>query len=509
MSFWSAVRHAFAVPGARPRAQAPHRTTGGVPTLYGPSDQVIRGGLRRWRAEARYQCRFNPYAAQARRTLMVNLIGPKGIKMIGGIHKRVQGGSLSTNEKDEAKNSILEREWKRFCRAENFDLAGRRSFLQYEAAVANSLPPDGGCMVWAARVPAPMGENTLRFQLLSMQQLDDDYNGPTTAAGRFWHLGIEYEQATGRVANYAILPGNINAGRFPQRKHVIVPASEIRHIFIPEEIEQTREVPWLLPGITTIHQLNEYEKAHWVKKRNAANTLGFIKRPPADVAPAGTLPNEAPDPGELTTADLIARSSAGQYIELADGEEIETPDLGGDDNQYPEVVRTMLRRFAAALSLSYATLSRDFTQMNWATLRQAVLEDRDYYRSTQGIIIQQFHQWVYELWLDDSVVQGVLPIRLFGDYLVNPDPYLTPGWQPRSWKWVDPLKETKALIEARKGRLETLAGQIAETTGEDLETVVAQLAYEEKLLQEAGLGSLCRDSGSGTDEGSTGSGSSP
>ena len=492
MSFWQSLRHAFAVPEprpARPRSMGPGqpRTLGPMGALHGVPDAAIRGGLRIWRAQARYQCRFNPYAAQARRTLQVNLIGPKGARMIGAIPKRVQGGSVSNKEKDDQKNTILENKWRQYCKASNFDIAGRRSFHQFELGISGAFAPDGGCMVRAIRRPAKLGQVGLKFELLSMQQLDDDYKGRPTAAGRFWHLGIEYEDATGRAVNYAILSGSPNNSRQGGKKVTIVPASDIRHIFLPEEIGQTREVPWLLPALSTIHQLEEYEQAHWVKKRNAANTLGFIERGIGETADAGSLPGLPTDEEGPSTTDLISQSSSGQWIELLNGEKAVFPNFSPDDGQYPEVVRTMLRRLAAALSLSYATISRDFTQMNWATLRQAVLEDRDHYRSTQSIVVQQFHQWVYEQWLDEAVMVGVLPLKLFGDYLRDPEPYLTPTWQPRSWQWVDPLKEIKAMKEAQEANIETLAGQIAETTGEDLETTVAQRGYEIGLLKQHGL----------------------
>lgn len=479
------LRHAFALPGPKqPKALllGNSRTLGPMPALHGKPDDAIRGGLRAWRAKARYQCRFNPYAVQAKRTLQVNLIGPKGIRMIGAVPKRVQGGSVRDREKDEIKNTILERKWRNFCRKERFDLAGRRSFHQFELAITGSLGPDGGCMVRAVRRPSKPGVVGLKFELLSMQQLDDDYNGAPTAPGRFWWLGIEYESATGRATNYAILLNSEDS----TKKHLIVPASEIRHIFIPEEIGQTREVPWLLPALTTIHQLGEYENAHWVKKRNAANTLGFVRRGVSETADGSVIPGLAAEE-EPGTQELISRSSPGQWIELLPGEDIVPPQFGPDDGQYPEILRTMLRRFAAALSLSYATISRDFTDMNWATLRQAVLEDRDHYRSVQSILVQEFHQWVYELWLDEAVTCGELPIRVFGDYLRDPEPYLTPTWQPRSWQWVDPLKEIKALREAQEANIETLAGQVAETTGEDLETTLVQRAYEINLMRQLGI----------------------
>ena len=319
-----------------------------------------------------------------------------------------------------------------------------------------------------------------------MDQLDDDYNYLSERPGHYWRNGIEFQRGTNRITRYAILtehPDEYDYRHAHDKKRVFVPADDIAHVFFQEDIGQTREIPWLMPALTTLHSMQEYETSHWTRKRVTNNLLGFIEETEPEFPQAGGDADiEEPD-----TMELIEDSAPGQWVKLRPGEKPHAPQFGPDDGQFGEVLRTMLRRFSAALGLSYATVSRDFSDTNWATIRQSVQEDRDAWRVGQSLLVQMLHQWVYEKWILAALAGGELPMDLFGDYFTNPDKYLAPKWQARSWEWVDPLKELKAKELANGNNLQTLAAQVAETTGEDLESTLIQRAYELQLLKALGL----------------------
>ena len=145
------------------------------------------------------------------------------------------------------------------------------------------------------------------------------------------------------------------------------------------------------------------------------------------------------------------------------------------------MVRNLLRRFAAGFGCSYETLSRDFSQTNYSSSRLSILEDRDHWKLLQSMVVQQIHQRVFENWFEAAVLSGELPAATFGDFWVNPDRYLTPRWQARTWSWVDPSKELAALETARELMLETHASQITGFTGEEFSEVIPQIAAENEL----------------------------
>lgn len=440
------------------------------------ADAELRVSLRVLRDRACQLCRDNPYARQAKRTTQINIVGPRGIQMQGQI---MRNGGVS-NEKDERRNRIMEAAWRRWCRADTCDVAGRLTFHGFEMMIAGALPESGEALIRIVRQPMGNGTVPIALELIEAHQLDEEKSGISDRRGHEWRLGVEVNQ-WGRPTRYAILerhPGDIELGlnRRESRKHIILPASDIIHVYMPERIGQNRGVPWLTPVITTVHSLGEYEKAHLVRKRVQAASLGWIQSPEGELV------------GDDVEGDQrLINTEPGSWNYLEPGQVPVPPDFGPDDGQYDAVVRNMTRRFAAGFGCSYETLSRDFSQTNYSSSRLSILEDRDHWRVVQSVIIQQFHQRVFEEWLRAAVLAGELPSPAFDDYWSRPERYNNPHWQARSYSWVDPQKELKALEMARQLMLETHSSQIAGYSGEEFQEVMSQVARENALKEELGL----------------------
>lgn len=439
------------------------------------ADAELRVSLRVLRDRACQLCRDNPYARQAKRTTQINVVGPRGIQMQGQILKA--GG----NEKDERRNRMLEDAWRRWCRADTCDVAGRLSFQGFEMMIAGAFPEAGECLVRIVRQPMGKGRVPIALELIEAHQLDEDKSGVSDRPGHEWRLGVELNQ-WGRPTRYAILtrhPGDVELGlnkREVRLKHELLPAEDVIHIFMPERVGQNRGVPWLTPVITTVHNLAEYEKAHWTRKRVQAASLGWIQ------SAEGEVIGDAVENGQR-----LINTEPGTYNYLDPGETAIPPNFGPDDQQYDNVVRNLSRRFAAGFGCSYETLSRDFSQTNYSSSRLSILEDRDHWRIVQSVMIQVFHQRVYQEWLRAAVLVGELPSPAFDDYWIRPERYDSPRWQARSWSWVDPAKEMKALEMSRMLMLQSHSEQIAEYSGEQFEQVMAQIAREQELKAELGL----------------------
>lgn len=497
------LRRAFGFGPSRVNASAlggrllSSRTLGEMNSIYASPDSYLRGGLREWRAKARSQVLSNPYARQIQRALEINLVGPQGIAMRGGILLDPNAVNLGPNQPretalDPERNRILEQAWQRFCAPDSFDIAGQRSFHQFELAIAGSFAAMGGCLVRIVREAAGRSNVPISFELISCEQLDEQYTRISDVAGRHWRMGVEYEDRTGRRTRYAILtrhPGDLEfqTGRVAVEKHRFVDAADLIHVFVPNEIGQTREVPWLLPVLTTIQHIYDYEQAHWTRKKVSNNTLGFIQKPEPDAPGLMDSTSSLASETDPSTGEIISRSSPGQWIELLPGEVPVPPSFGPDDQMYPQVLKTMLRRISSGIGMSYSGLTKDFSDTNYSSSRMSELQDRDGWRTIQRQIIATFHQRVYEQWFEAALISGALPIDLFGDYYTDPHKYLHPKWIPRSWSFIDPNKEMSAYATARNLGLQSAGEQIAEIYGNDLETTWAQLAYEKNLADELGL----------------------
>lgn len=141
----------------------------------------------------------------------------------------------------------------------------------------------------------------------------------------------------------------------------------------------------------------------------------------------------------------------------------------------------MLRGAAAGGNVSYNALANDLEGVNFSSLRQGVLEDREHWKLVQQWLIEHFYQEAFEDWLVMALTTQIIPLPL-----EKLEKYNKPIWRPRGWTWVDPLKEVKSNVEAHNAGFIT-AQHAANEMGEDIEDIYAQLAREQKLREKYGV----------------------
>jgi lambda family phage portal protein len=439
------------------------------------ADAELNGSLAKLRDSARRLARDNPHARAIKRTYRVNIFGHRGIALQAQVKK------IGTDELDELRNNLTEREYKRWCRARTCDVAGKKTLHGFELDIASALCESGELFFIIRRRPFGGSRVPIALEAVEADQVDEDETGVSDIPGRRWVMGIELDEWN-RPTRYKFLtrhPGDyeLSAGR-AGRKHVTIPASDVIHVYgIPERVGQTRCEPILTPVILTAWNLQEYKTAHWTKKRAQASQMGWITNPEGDLLG---------DETEEGTGRRIINVEAGRINELDPGQQFTPPDFGPPDSEYDTVLKTQIRDEATGTGCSYATISKDYSDANYSSLRISTAEDRDWWRMLQTAVIEQFHQRVYEEWLYAAVMAGVLPSPTFDDYWFRPERYNEPRWQARAWSALDPAKELKALREERELQLKTHSQQLAETSGEDFIDTVNRIAYEKDYKRERG-----------------------
>lgn len=433
------------------------------------ADAEIKTSLRKLRDRSRQLCRDNPYARQAKRTTQINVIG-QGIKM------QSQVMALRGKKRDDRINNAIETAWERWCKRDHCDVAGRNSFLMLELLAAGALPESGEILFRLVRQKFGKSRVPLALEIIESDLLDDEYIGEVSAKGNEWRMGVEIDK-WGRPVRYAFLtrhPGDawFNTQQAVGQKHVFVPARDVIHLFIPERPGQNRGVPWFASVMDDVHQLEGYEQAAVVRARAASALMGFIS------SPEGELEADA-----VENDQRLSEFEAGVFKYLNPGEQITVPNLSSPDAQYEMFVRAKTRRFASGFGASYETISRDFSETNYSSSRLSLLEDREHWRTVQSYLIENFHQRVFEEWLDAAVLSGELELP---DYELRPDRYDRPRWQARGWSWVDPLKEVQAYREAEAAGYMTKS-QIVAQLGNDLDDNLQQLQREQQLALELGV----------------------
>jgi lambda family phage portal protein len=440
------------------------------------ADAEIRHSLVQLRNSARALSRDNPHARAIKRTYRVNIFGSRGIRLQAQV-KKIESGDL-----DELRNKTIEKEYGIWCRADSCDVRGMATFHAFELDIASAMVDSGelffrivrGRTFGRSKVP-------LALQAIEADQLDIEYTGISDRANHVWRLGIERDE-WGRATRYKFLkrhPGDYDLTKYPDsEKHLTLSAADVIHVYgVAERVGQTRMEPILAPIILPAWNLSQYRKAHITRKRVQASQLGWIQTPDGQF-----VPDEQDQAGRK-----IVNSEPGQYRELDPGQTVVPPQFGPDDNQYGVVVKTHIRDQATGTGCSYSTISKDYSDTNYSSLRISVSEDRDWWRMLQTAVIEQFHQRVYEEFLYAGVMYGVLPSPTFDDYWTRPDRYTTPRWQARAWSPLDPAKEAKAMREERELQLKTHSQQLMDYSGEDFEETIVRIDQEREFKQERGL----------------------
>jgi lambda family phage portal protein len=212
-----------------------------------------------------------------------------------------------------------------------------------------------------------------------------------------------------------------------------------------------------------MHHLNGYTEAEVIAARAEACRMGFITSPEDDAMQDVTMDDQP-----------VSNFEPGKIERLLPGETYQEAKPARPGGQYEPFVRAMLRSMAAGIGVSYATLSRDYSESNYSSSRLSLLDDRDQWRVLQSWMIECFHRRVFEEWLDRAVLSGELQLA---QYELNPAPFREVRWIPRGWQWVDPAKEMGAYKEAVRCGFTTLADVVAQQGG-DLEDLMQQRRRE-------------------------------
>ena len=143
---------------------------------------------------------------------------------------------------------------------------------------------------------------------------------------------------------------------------------------------------------------------------------------------------------------------------------------------------SVLRSIASGLNISYHSLSNDLSSVNYSSIRQGALEDRSSFALHQQLLIDHFIEPVYRSWLEMAISTGYinLPINKYNKFADSV------SFIPRSFPWIDPLKEMQAHILGLQNGTTTYS-DIASNAGRDVEELFEQHQKEAELANLYGI----------------------
>lgn len=337
------------------------------------------------------------------------------------------------------------------------DITGDKTLFGLQEMAMAGVFESGEVLVrrrWRANAECP-----LQLQVLEPDYLDSTRDTYTLKSGENIVLnGIEYDP-DGRKVAYWLLPfhsKDISRAAIGMNQSVRVDASEILHLgACLHRPGASRYAPWLTPCLLTLGDFDDFEDAVLIRQKIANAWAGFIHGD-----------GDEPDPNLVDNIDSedLEKIESGMIEYLPPGKEITfpTPPSAPDHEPY---ARSQRLRIAAAIGITYESLSGDLRGTNYSSGRIGRLEmDRNVGRWQQRIMIDQFLSKVAE-WL-------LAALDLKGHDTKN----VAVGWTPPPRIIVDPAKEVPALIKRIRAGLTTMPEALREL-GRD-PTEVAEEARE-------------------------------
>jgi|14BtaG_2_1085337.scaffolds.fasta_scaffold01631_4 lambda family phage portal protein len=430
------------------------------------ADDEIRYSLRQLRDRTRELHRNNEYAKRFVNLMVTNIIGNQGMTL----QNRAKDGN---NELDFVANSVIESRWKEWSKFGNCTTDQKMSFHDSLKMVVQSLFIDGEVLVQMVKDKSNRYLFAMKF--LDIDLLDEEKN-EVLQNGNTIRMGVELEKDTDKPVAYHLFeynPYDYFIGTPKSKQTIRVPADNILHIYFMERPNQTRGVPPMSPTIKNFKMLHGYLEAELVASRIHASQMGFITSPSGDEYIGDVAPEN-----EYTQQMKI---EAGTFQQLPAGHDIKTFSPEHPTSAFDTFVKSILRQISSGLNISYHSLANDLTQVNYSSIRQGELEQREYFKTMQKFIVDHFCKPIYGEWLKMAMTSTEMNLPM-----AKYDKFNTPNFQPKGFPWIDPLKEIQANIQGLKNGIVSVS-DIASNYGKDTETLFEQIQADKKLAEKFGL----------------------
>ena len=401
-------------------------------------NQELRSDLNNLRRRGRQLASNNDYAKKFRGMVENNLIGPAGIRLQAKVED-------APGKEDGLANDAIERAWSEW--SSQCDITGQMSLRDLCESIVGSLPADGEFLVRMVRGADARNNFNFALQVIDVDRIDTAYNG--AYGGNTVIMGVEVD-AYRRPLALHLFESHPNDGERTGRRRIRVEASELLHKFKIERAEQMRGVPWMAPGMLSLHHLGNFMLSALLAAEHGANHYGFFTQTEdaSGGPPIGAAEGTGADVATITT------SQPGTYDTLPTGYSFQQHESKYPNDVFGPFAKTMLQRIATGWRVAYHSLANDLEGVSFSSIRSGTLEERDRWMADQEWFIGSFMEPVFQAWLQMALLSGAITMPN-GSALpaAKAAKFAKHEWQARRWEWVDPKNDMEAKILSVKAGL--------------------------------------------------------
>jgi lambda family phage portal protein len=356
------------------------------------------------------------------------------------------------------------------------DLAG------LQALAVRNLVVDGECFIRLRRrkpedgLPVP-----LQLQVLPAEICPETHTLPATVSGNAIKQGIEYDAIGRRVAYWLreVPPGEDDITHSSAAVHR-VPADQVLHLFEPLRPGQRRGVSMLAAALVRLRELDKYADATLLRLQLSSMFVGTLKRTRVDDLNYDPLTGE-----ELTETAAGERPSLklapGTFQQLFPDEDLEFNKPPDPPIGFGEFVEHELRAAGAAIGVPLEAFTHRWGATN-DRLARVVLNQyrRRVHRLLWSLVVPQFLRPLWQAWFPLAVLQPGMPVPALEDAAGRV------AFAPHAHAYVHPVQDVASYREAIRAGLTSRQAAVSET-GEDVETIDAQIAADNARADRLGL----------------------
>lgn len=428
------------------------------------ADQIIERNQSTLVARSMDQVRNNDYAKAFVRMVANNVVGHAGIVIQPKVKKA--DGKL-----DAELNRALAQAWDDWGLAENCDVTGRKSFRLHQKTAARNSAGMGEYLYRLVFGKQYGGKYGFCLQWINPQRLPVLMKVDNMPDGHFVRFGIEFNRYGRPVAYYfATQDATSEYLNFGGTDYERIPAEEIIHGFDDELGGQKRGLPWLATSLFRSRQLSGMESSALINARAGANKMGFIEQDAATDNPLLEWDSEE-------DGDFEVESAPGEMPILPPGATFKEYSPQYPNGEYVGFKKSHLQGIAAGFGVSYNNLANDLEGVNFSSIRQGALDERENWKEIQEWFIESFVAKVYRAWLPRALLGGHIRVNGRPISATRLNDLMAVEWQARRWDWIDPEKDVNAnVIAINKGL--TTAGRVIREKGLDPQAVWQERADE-------------------------------
>ncbi len=384
-----------------------------------------------------------------------------------GMRLQARVRSPDGRKSDEEAITKIESYWEGFSNQGNCDVTGFFSFAEMQKLIVSRLFFDGE--VFLIETYDDDENYPYKLQILEVDQLDmTRYDSEKNKV----FSGIEVNEFNKPVAYwFRKTDPNGTSEMEPER----ISADRVIHLADRTRPSQIHGVPSLAKSLSRIRDIDSYMEAENVKSRLAA-CFGVVIKSESNVnMPRGMAHSSEGGFSDVEIAPgMVARLKPGEDVQIV------APNI---PTYMADFTRINQRVAASGQGLSYEQVSRDYSQTNYSSARQGLLEDQKTFSILQDYIRQAFCCPVYHKVLEAGYLCGALDIPNFWQ---DRKRYKVHRWIPPGWSWIDPVKEVTAQKMGMALGITTLE-EICASQGKDWYEVIEQQAREKVEVERLGL----------------------